>query len=78
MMSIFNRNWAGVCRGRWAGPGLFVGWDAGAWIIWAKVGSPRWRPAGSGRNTPLQKIRKKGGSAGALPVAFPMPKSVSF
>ena len=28
MMPFFNRNWAGACRGRWAGPGLLAGWDA--------------------------------------------------
>ena len=25
MMSFFNRNLAGACRGRWAGPGLLAG-----------------------------------------------------
>ena len=29
MMPFFNRNWDGACRGRWAGPGLLAGWDAG-------------------------------------------------
>ena len=23
---FFNRNWGVACRGRWAGPGLLVGW----------------------------------------------------
>ena len=27
--AFFNRNWAGACRGRRAGPGLLAGWDAG-------------------------------------------------
>ena len=27
--AFFNQNWAGACRGRWAGPGLLVGWGAG-------------------------------------------------
>ena len=27
--AFFNRNWAGACRGCWAGPGLLAGWDAG-------------------------------------------------
>ena len=27
--AFFNRNWAEACRGRWAGPGLLAGWDAG-------------------------------------------------
>ena len=26
MMLFFNRNWAGARKGRWAGPGLLVGW----------------------------------------------------
>ena len=29
MMPFFDRNWAGACRGRWAGPRLLAGWDAG-------------------------------------------------
>ena len=28
MMPFFNRNWAGACKGRWAGPGLLTGLDA--------------------------------------------------
>ena len=28
MMPFFNKNWAGAWKGRWAGPGLLVGWDA--------------------------------------------------
>ena len=39
MMPFFNRNWAGVCRGRWAGPGLLAGWDAGFRIVGDEVGS---------------------------------------
>ena len=39
MMHFFNRNWAGGCGRRWAGPGLLAGWDAGSWIVWAEVGS---------------------------------------
>ena len=38
-MPFFNRNWAGACKGRWAGLGLLAGWDAGSWIVWAEVGS---------------------------------------
>ena len=37
--AFFNRNWAGACWGRWAGPRLLVGWAAGSWIIWVEVGS---------------------------------------
>ena len=29
MMTFFNRNWAGACRGRWAGPGLLASLGAG-------------------------------------------------
>ena len=25
---FFNRDWAGACRGRWAGPGLLADWVA--------------------------------------------------
>ena len=74
---FFNRDWAGACRGRWAGPGLLAGWAAGSWIVWVEVGSG---------NAGLQaldvallcKNKKEGGSARASPVAAPMPKSVSF
>ena len=37
--AFFNRNWAGACRGRWAGPRLLTGWDAGFWIVGVEVGS---------------------------------------
>ena len=36
---FFNRDWAGVCRGHWAGPGLLAGWVVGSWIVWVEVGS---------------------------------------
>ena len=72
--AFFNRNWAGSCRGRWAGPGLLAGWDAGSWIVWAEVGSLQCWSASYGGGTSLQKQ----GSARALPVTAPMPKSVSF
>ena len=42
MMPFFNRNWAGACGGRWAGPGSMAGWDAG-----------------SRRDTPLQKQKRR-------------------
>ena len=28
--AFFNWNWAGVCGGRWAGPGLLAGWAVGS------------------------------------------------
>ena len=37
--AFFNRNWAGARGGRWAGPGLLAGWDAGFWIVGVEVGS---------------------------------------
>ena len=39
MRPFFNRNWVGACRGRWAGPGLLAGWDAGFRIVGAEIGS---------------------------------------
>ena len=60
MMPFLNRNWAGACRGRWAGPGLLAGWAAGSWIVWVEVGSLQCWSAGSGRGTPLQKQVKRG------------------
>ena len=74
MVPFFNRNWAGACRGRWARSGLLAGWSAGSWIVGDEVGSLQRWTAGSGRGTPLQK--QEVGSAWALPVAAPMPKSV--
>ena len=37
--AFFNRNWAGACGGRLAGPGLLAGWAAGSWIVWVEAGS---------------------------------------
>ena len=61
MMPFFNRNWAGECRGRWAGPGLLAGWAAGSWIVWVEVGSLQCWSVGSGRGTPLQKQGRRVG-----------------
>ena len=36
---FFNRDWAGACGGRWAGPGLMMGRTEGCRIAWAGVGS---------------------------------------
>ena len=51
--AFFNRDWAGACRGRWAGPRLLAGWAAGSWIVWAEVRSSQCWSAGSGRGTHL-------------------------
>ena len=77
MMPFFNRNWAGACRGRWAGPGLLAGWSTGSRIVGAEVGLLQYWSVGFGRGTPLQKQERRG-SARASPVAAPMPKLVSF
>ena len=75
--AFFNWNWVGACWGRWAGPGLILGWSAGSWTVGAKeecynVDQPTLDVA-------LLYINKEeGGSAGASPVAAPMPKSVSL
>ena len=61
MMCFFNRNWAGACRGRWAGPGLLLGWSAGFWIVRAEVRLPQCWSAGSGRDTPLQEEQERMG-----------------
>ena len=58
--AFFNRDWAGACRGRWAGPGLLAGWAVGSWIVWVEVGSLQCWFAGSGRGTPLQKQERRG------------------
>ena len=56
-----------------------AGWSAGSWIVEAEVGLLQCWSVGSGRGTPVQKQeRRKGGLAGASPVAAPMLKSVSF
>ena len=65
-----------MCWGRWAGPGLLLGWSAGFWIVGAEVRLLQCWSAGSGRGTPLQEEQERRGSAGASPVVAPMPKSV--
>ena len=64
MMPFFNRNWAGACGGRWAGPGSMTGWAAGSWIVQFEVGLLQRWSAGSGRGTPLQKQERRGISEG--------------
>ena len=77
MMPFFDRNWAGACGGRWAGPRPLAGVTGGRRIVWILE---------DGRNvdqrapikTPLCKNKEEGGSARAWTVAAPMPKSDSF
>ena len=77
MMPFFNQNWTGACWGCWAGPGLLAGWFASSWIVRAEIGC-----CSTGLQalsvTLLYKNKEEGGSARALPVASPMPKSVSL
>ena len=66
--TFFNRNWAGACGGRWAGPGLLAGWAVGCWTVWAVIGSlQRWFATGFEGVSPLQETRKKGGRRGLRP-----------
>ena len=75
---FFQPDWVGACWGRWAGPGLMLGWSAGSWM-WLFSGRiaamlvcklRMWHSSA--------KNKKEGGSARASPVAAPMPKSASF
>ena len=59
--AFFNRNWAGACGRRWAGPGLFTNWAVGRWIVWAGVGLLQHWFAGSGNDASLQETRMKRG-----------------
>ena len=77
MMPIFNRNWAGACGGRWAGPRLLAGWTGGCRIIWA-VEDRCTVDLRALIEALLCKNKEEGGSERALPVAAPMLKSVSF
>ena len=76
--AFFSRNWAGACRGRWAGPGLVLNRSTGR--------------ASSGLGfdcccadrqvldaaLPCKKNQKEERPARASPVAAPMLKSDSF
>ena len=46
------------------------------WSVLRLLGQTRIDAAGSKCGSPLQKMKKEEGSAGASPVAAPMPKSV--
>ena len=69
--AIFNRNWAGARRGRWAGPGLLVGWgcrllDRRGWgrtaaamldcRLWVWHFSAKTRKMGSTRASPVTAL----------------------
>ena len=76
MMPFFNRNWAGACWGRWAGIKAAEGWSEGSGSL-----GRGWDCCYADRLAldvvHLCKKNQKEGSAEALPVATPMPKSVS-
>ena len=76
--AFFNRNWAKAYGRRWAGPGLLAGWAIGCLIVWAEIGLWHVDPLLVLKTAFLCKSKKDGGSAGASPMALPMPKSVSF
>ena len=78
MMSFFNRNWAGACGGRWAGPRPLAGGTGGCRIVWVLEDGCNVDLRALMRHFPEKKNRRKEGSARALPVAAPMPKSDSF
>ena len=58
-MPFFNRNWAGGCWGRWAGPGLLAGWSAVSWIVEAEVGLLQCWSAGSECGSSRQKEQER-------------------
>ena len=75
--AFFQPELVGACCGCWADPRLLAGWLVGSWIVWAEFGccSAGLQALGV---TLLCKNKEQGGSARALPVAAPMPKSVSL
>ena len=77
MMPFFNQNWAGVCTGRWAGPRLML--DRSTGCVSSGLGYDRCCADRQVLNAAClcKKDHKEEGSARALPVAAPMPKSVS-
>ena len=76
--AFFNWSWTGACGGRWAGPGLLVGWAMGCWIARTEVGSLQGWFATGLKVSFLCKNKNERGSARASPVAAPMPKLVPF
>ena len=71
MMPFFNRIGLERIGGHWAGDRTAAGLICRLrmWHCWFAV---------SGCGPPLQRQERKIGPTGALPVAAPMPKSVSF
>ena len=75
--AFFNRNWAGACGGRWAGPGLML--DRSTGCTSSGLGYDCCCADRQVLNAArLCKKKKEGGSARAATVAAPMPKSDSF
>ena len=75
--AFFNRNWAGACWGHWARPRLML--DRSISCASSGLGYDCCYADRQVLNVAcLCKNKKEGGSARALPVAAPMPKSVSF
>ena len=64
-MPFCNRNWAGACGGRLAGPRLLAGWTGGCQIVWAL-------DLRTLIVALLCKNKEEGGSARASPVTAPM------
>ena len=58
--AFFNRNWAGACWGRRAGPGLLAGWSVGSWIVGVEIGPLQCWSAGFEGGIPLQKQERRG------------------
>ena len=77
MMPFFNRNWAGACGGRWAGPRPLSGGTGGCRIVWVLEDGCN-VDLRAPIEAPLCKNKEEGGSTRAWPVAAPMPKSDSF
>ena len=76
--AFFNRNWAGACWGRWAGPRLML--DRSTGCASSGLGYDCCCADRQVLNVALlcKKNQKEGGSARASLVAAPMPKSISF
>ena len=44
---FFQSDWAGACGGRWAGPGLLLGWSAGTSVALLYKNKKEEEPAGA-------------------------------
>ena len=45
--AFFQPDWAGACWGRWAGPGLLLGWSAGTGVAHLCKNKKEEGPAGA-------------------------------